>query len=161
MNKTSASKVTFENCDFGLPSHQKAFTKLIEAYMQDPMGDVPSLSETQKLSLINDLDKHPSVVAIFVLYEEVYAGLAVAFNNYSTFRAAHYINVHDLIIDKNYRNKKLGRALLKYLIDIARKRNYCKVTLEVRNDNQVAQGLYQSLGFTECQPPMLFWQKLL
>jgi ribosomal protein S18 acetylase RimI-like enzyme len=161
MNKATAPKVTFQHCDFSLPNHQKEFIRLIEAYMQDPMGDAPSLSDAQKQNLIHDLDKHPSALVIFVLCDGVFAGLAVGFTNYSTFRAAHYLNVHDLIIDKNFRNKKLGRALLNYLIDIAKDYNYCKVTLEVRNDNHIAQGLYRSLGFTECQPPMLFWQKLL
>lgn len=161
MNKHTAQKVTFQTCDLSLANHQKAFIHLIATYMQDPMGDGPPLDEGQKQQLISDLAKHPSVLAIFVLCEEDYAGLAVAFTNYSTFKAAHYLNVHDLIIDPKFRNQKLGRLLLNYLINLAKERNYCKVNLEVRHDNHLAQGLYLSLGFTECQPPMLFWEKLL
>jgi ribosomal protein S18 acetylase RimI-like enzyme len=161
MNKTTAPKVTFQPCNFSHPDHQKAFIHLIGAYMQDPMGAAPPLSEVQKQKLISDLSQHPSVLVIFILCEEAYVGLAVGFINYATFRAAHYLNVHDLIIDPKYRNQKLGRLLMNHLIELSKNRNYCKITLEVRNDNHIAQSLYSSLGFTDCQPPMLYWEKLL
>lgn len=161
MIKPNGQKMTFLTCDFSLARHQKAFIQLVNAYMQDPMGDAQPLTDGQKQQLISDLAKHPTVLAIFVLFEGEYAGLAVAFTNYSTFRAAPYLNVHDLIIDPKYRNKKLGRALIQYLIELAKDRKYCKVNLEVRHDNHIAQGLYNSLGFAECQPPMRFWEKLL
>jgi GNAT superfamily N-acetyltransferase len=161
MTKSTAPNITFQTCNFSHKRHQKAFIHLIDAYMQDPMGDARPLNNEQKQQLISDLAKHPSVLAIFVLCEEDYAGLAVAFTNYSTFRVARYLNVHDLIIDPKYRNKKLGRLLMNYLIGLAKNRSYCKVNLEVRHDNLIAQGLYRSLGFKECQPPMLFWEKLL
>ncbi|MHB9142771.1 MAG: GNAT family N-acetyltransferase, partial [Paludibacter sp.] len=60
-----------------------------------------------------------------------------------------------------YRGKGLGKALMKKLEDISIERNYCKITLEVREDNAVAQNLYRSLGYGECQPKMLFWTKKL
>lgn len=161
MNNSTAPNITFQTCDFSHKRHQKAFIHLIDAYMQDPMGDARPLDEGQKQQMTSDLAKHPSVLAIFVLFEGEYAGLAVTFTNYSTFRVAPYLNVHDLIIDERFRNKKLGRSLMNYLIDLAKNRSYCKVNLEVRHDNLIAQGLYRSLAFTECQPPMLFWEKLL
>lgn len=161
MNKTSAQDVTFQPCDFGLASHQKEFILLMDAYMNDPMGEARPLKDEQKQQLISDLAQHPSVLAIFVLFKEAYAGLAVTFTNYSTFRVAPCLNVHDLIIHPKYRNLKLGRFLMNHLMDHAKNHAYCKVNLEVRNDNHIAQSLYRSLGFTECQPPMLFWEKLL
>ncbi|GAO28564.1 GNAT family N-acetyltransferase [Geofilum rubicundum] len=161
MNNSTAQRVTFQTCDFSLENHQQAFIHFINAYMQDPMGNARPLDDGQKQQMVSDLANHPSVLAIFILCEEVYAGLAVAFTNYSTFKAAHYLNVHDLIVDPKLRNKKLGRLLLNYLIDLAKNRSYCKVNLEVRTDNHIAQSLYRSLNFTECQPPMLFWEKLL
>jgi len=129
MNKSTALNITFQTCDFSLKRHQKAFIHLIEAYMQDPMGDARPLDEGQKQQMTSDLAKHPSVLAIFVLLEGEYAGLAVAFTNYSTFRAAHYLNVHDLIIDPKYRNKNLGRLLMNELINVAKAVSYTHLTL--------------------------------
>jgi len=61
----------------------------------------------------------------------------------------------------DYRNKGLGKALMEKLIELSTERDYCKITLEVREDNFQAQGLYYSLGFEECTPTMLFWTKIL
>ncbi|HLP14690.1 MAG TPA: GNAT family N-acetyltransferase [Bacteroidota bacterium] len=43
------------------------------------------------------------------------------------------------------------------LLAIARHRDCCKVTLEVRVDNDAAQSLYQKFGFCDTPPPMHFW----
>jgi len=47
------------------------------------------------------------------------------------------------------------------LVEISTERGYCKITLEVREDNTLAKGLYHSLGFDPCKPNMLFWTKKL
>ena len=59
------------------------------------------------------------------------------------------------------RGAGLGRALLDKIIVIAGERGYCKVNLEVRDDNTVAKELYSSLGFQDTVPPMHFWTKFL
>jgi ribosomal protein S18 acetylase RimI-like enzyme len=44
---------------------------------------------------------------------------------------------------------------------MAQERGYCKLTLEVRKDNPVAQRVYRNLGFEAGTPEMLFWSKML
>jgi ribosomal protein S18 acetylase RimI-like enzyme len=48
-----------------------------------------------------------------------------------------------------------------YVIEKARELGYCKVTLEVRDDNRNAKELYQSLGFKDTEPKMHFWTKVI
>ncbi len=48
----------------------------------------------------------------------------------------------------------------------ARELNCCRITLEVREDNAVARGLYRKVGFDQVvvgpkRIPMEFWHKLL
>ena len=48
----------------------------------------------------------------------------------------------------------------------ARELNCCRLTLEVREDNQVARGLYRKFGFDRAtvgpkKVPMEFWRKPL
>lgn len=43
--------------------------------------------------------------------------------------------------------KGLGRAMLREFLDLARKRNLCRVFLEVRASNAAALALYRSAGF--------------
>ena len=50
-------------------------------------------------------------------------------------------------------------TFLEKLIELAQEREFCKVTLEVRDDNTVAQAMYKELGFADCEPKMHFWTK--
>ena len=96
---------------------------------------------------------------LFVLSDEKIVGLATCFINFSTFNVKSYINIHDFFIHPDYRGKRLANGMMQELISISKERRYCKLTLEVREDNIVAQGLYKSLGFEECNTKMLFWTK--
>ena len=125
------------------------------------MGGGVQLTPIQQLRLVDGLSNHPSCFVLFVLSDNQIVGLATCFINFSTFKVKPYINIHDLIIDNHYRGKGLGRSLLPKIESIARERKYCKITLEVREDNYTAQSLYYDLGFKEGRPVMYFWTKEL
>lgn len=98
---------------------------------------------------------------LFIEYNSEIVGLATCFINYSTFKAQPYINVHDIVIHSSMRGKQLGKLLMQKIIEIAHHYNCCKVTLEVREDNIVAQRMYKQLGFADTNPPMHFWTRVL
>ena len=83
------------------------------------------------------------------------------FVNFSTFYVKPYLYIHDIVVLNEYRGKGIGKALMEMLIIKSIEKGHCKVTLEVREDNTVAQSLYKDLGFEECNPNMLFWTKKL
>lgn len=89
-----------------------------------------------------------------------YVGLSTCFIT-STFKVKPYLYVHDLYVVESKEDKGLGTLLLSSLVDFARREDCCKVTLEVRSDNDRAMHVYQKLGFVDCQPPMFFWTKTL
>ena len=153
--------ITFEFCDFENPVHLNALADLLNMYMTDPMGDAPPLNKLQQLRLVDGLANHPSSFVLFELLDEVIVGLATCFINFSTFKVNSYLNIHDFFVHPDYRGKGLANSLMHELIRISNERKYCKITLEVREDNFIAQGLYKSLGFEECRPSMLFWTKTL
>ncbi|WP_353123716.1 GNAT family N-acetyltransferase, partial [Dysgonomonas capnocytophagoides] len=84
-----------------------------------------------------------------------------AFQNFSTFTVSPMINIHDLIVLPAYRGKDIGCLLLKEIINIANDKKCSRITLEVRNDNLVAQNLYKKIGFAEAEPSMYYWRKNL
>lgn len=54
------------------------------------------------------------------------------------------IDIINIIVDKNHRNKKIGSQLLEYVI----KNNQCKrFILEVKISNEAAINLYKKFGF--------------
>ncbi|MFS8631054.1 MAG: ribosomal protein S18-alanine N-acetyltransferase [Bacillales bacterium] len=57
---------------------------------------------------------------------------------------AHITNIAIL---PEYRGRKLGEALLKKVMDVARQEGAKRMTLEVRVSNHVAISLYRKLGF--------------
>ena len=59
---------------------------------------------------------------------------------------AHLLNI---CVDPEQRGQGLARHLVQRLISQAREREADTLFLEVRASNQVAQGLYESLGFNE------------
>jgi ribosomal protein S18 acetylase RimI-like enzyme len=152
---------SFEFCDYENPVHLTALVDLLNHYMTDPMGEAPPLDKIQQLRLVDGLASHPSALVLFVLQEKEIAGLATCFINFSTFNVKPYLYIHDIIVYNQLRGKGLGKALLEKLIELSTERGYCKITLEVREDNFQAQGLYYRLGFEECTPGMLFWTKKL
>jgi ribosomal protein S18 acetylase RimI-like enzyme len=148
-------------CDFHNKQHQQQCLELLQEYMRDPMGGELEPDSDHALRLVQGLKTHPCAFVLFMKEGNVFVGLATYFVNFSTFRAKPYINIHDVIVRKEYRGKGLGRALLDYIIAFAHEQGYCKITLEVREDNIAAQKLYQSLGFEDTHPPMRFWTKTL
>ncbi|WP_174735140.1 ribosomal protein S18-alanine N-acetyltransferase [Mesobacillus harenae] len=59
---------------------------------------------------------------------------------------AHITNI---ALRPEYRGQKLGEALLRKLIDMAKEMGAETMTLEVRTGNKVAQSLYRKLGFQD------------
>jgi [ribosomal protein S18]-alanine N-acetyltransferase len=57
-------------------------------------------------------------------------------------------HVTTLAVDPEYRGRRFGEVLLLHLIDQAIERGASWMTLEVRESNTIAQGLYRKYGFT-------------
>ena len=153
--------IQFEKCNFADLQHCADFLKLLKAYMTDPMGDSKPLGNEKEKDLIHGLSSHPSSFVVFASVEAQRVAMATCFINFSTFKVKPYTNIHDIIVLSEYRGLGIGKALLEEIIRMAEEQGHCKVNLEVRDDNIVAQKLYNQLGFADCEPPMWFWTKCL
>jgi ribosomal protein S18 acetylase RimI-like enzyme len=94
-----------------------------------------------------DLAHLPHAHAFLAFEDDLAIGFATCLVGYSTFRAQPLWNVHDIAVLPAYRGRGSGSALLRHIAQQARAAGCCKLTLEVREDNPVAQHLYRSLGF--------------
>ena len=80
---------------------------------------------------------------------------------YSTFNAKPLINIHDIIVKKEYRNMGVAKKILEKIVEYGKDTGCCKITLEVRIDNEIANHLYKNSGFIQSDPPMKFLHKKL
>jgi ribosomal protein S18 acetylase RimI-like enzyme len=153
--------ISYSFCNFSDEEHRCRLTSLINQYIADPMGGGSPLTSSGQLRLIDGLANHPASFVLFVLFDQQIVGMATCFINFSTFKAKPFINIHDVIIDNRQRGKGFGRCLLQQIELIAKERQYCKITLEVREDNFAAQNLYTEQGFMDLVPKLNFWTKEL
>ena len=141
--------------------------RLIDEHASDPMGGGVALEPPVLEWIINGLKACPSAHAFIATLEDgTPAGLLIAYQVFSTFKAAPVVNIHDVIVASAARGKGVGKALLNTVEDYARSIKACTLTLEVRQDNEPALGLYKKVGFLDYQlgeqdVPMLFWEKPL
>lgn len=137
---------------------QQALFTLMNAYMMDKMGIEEELSSEHFKQILIGLQQQCNYRGIVVTKDDEAVGLANCFVNFSTFKAKPLLNIHDFIILPKYRELGIGRYLMQSVKQFSKANKHCKITLEVREDNTIAQSLYQSECFTECQPNMLFWE---
>jgi ribosomal protein S18 acetylase RimI-like enzyme len=93
-------------------------------------------------------------------------GLAICIEGFSTFACRPLLNIHDMVVVREYRGRGIAKRLLAKAEEIALNLGCCKLTLEVLEGNAAAQAAYRACGFEGYQldPKMgraMFWQKKL
>src|SRR4051794_23473186 len=84
---------------------------------------------------------------VLLLFEnEIAAGFAVFFHNFSTWLGRPGVYLEDLFVRPEHRGKGYGRALLVELAKIARDRGCGRMEWAVLNWNEPAIKFYQTLG---------------
>jgi len=147
--------------DLANPAHQAAIVDLLDMYCRDPFGDSRPLSTEARAGMIAGLVKHGGARVFLAYADGVPAGIAVCFLGFSTFKAQPLLNIHDIAVAPQFRGLGLGRQLLAAAEMHARELGCCKVTLEVRADNMLAQQAYRQAGFQSTEPETWFWSRPL
>ena len=154
-------KANYRNKDQG-----DAITFLLNTYASDPMGVGNSLDNYVLENLVTELARLPHAFSIICYVNDQAAGLVNCFELFSTFSCKPLINIHDVIVLKEYRGKGLSHKMLKKVEEIAVEKGCCKLTLEVLSNNEIAKSSYKKFGFSsyELDPQAghaLFWEKQL
>jgi ribosomal protein S18 acetylase RimI-like enzyme len=152
--------------DLSHSAHANAVLDLLDRYAREPEGGSAGLSGQVKSNLIPALQRRRDALILLAMQDGEAAGLLNAFEGFSTFAAAPLLNIHDVYVLPSQRGKGVARAMFEHAERAARRRNCCKMTLEVLSGNLPAQRLYRAQGFEAYafDEPMghaLFWQKKL
>lgn len=148
------------------PVHAQAIGFMLNHYAEDVMGGGESLSVDNLEQLAIELAKRPHAFSVLAFVAGEPVGLVNCFEGFSTFQCRPLVNIHDVAVLSQYRGLGISQKMLAKVEEIARQRGCCKMTLEVLEGNEVAQGAYRKLGFAgyELDPLMgkaMFWQKTL
>lgn len=153
--------MNIQPADLDNPDHCQQVVSLLDMYSRDAMGAGAPLTAAVRARLTEGLRRHPGSLVLLAWDQAQAIGLCIGFEGFSTFHARPLLNIHDIAVHPAHRNRGVGRALLAAAEREARGRGCCKITLEVRTDNALAQHLYRSAGFGEATPVMHFWHKML
>lgn len=152
---------SIECVDLNNNTHCENLVRLLNGYMDDEMGRGKPMAPGFGEKLISGLKNYPGYLGFFVKERGEFIGIANCNSQFSTFLAKPVLNIHDFFIEKEYRMKGAGLFLMGRVIDFSMEKGYCKMTLEVREDNSKAQHLYKKTGFRECVHKMMFWENKL
>ena len=86
-------------------------------------------------------------------YDGVVAGQALFFYNFSTFKGKPGIYLEDLYVRPAFRKKGIGKALLSYLVELAKTEDCGRVEWVVLDWNKNAIDFYKNMG----AEPMTDW----
>ena len=140
--------------DYADPVHASALVALLDAYAHDPMGGGAGLSEYAKTRVVAGLAARPQAFSVLAFAQDANqtpVGLVNCIEGFSTFAAKPLVNIHDVIVLPDWRGQGVAGAMLEAVIQIARDRGACKLTLEVLSCNQKAMRTYAKLGFDAYQ----------
>lgn len=140
-------KIEIVKADMGNAFHAAAVVEMVDSYASDPMGGGNGLSKTAKENLPSGLSAFPTAHVFIGFLGDQAIAAAICFLGYSTFQAKPLMNVHDMIVKNGFRGKGVGKQVLEAVEAKAAELGCCKMTLEVREDNGRAKGLYSSFGF--------------
>jgi GNAT superfamily N-acetyltransferase len=90
--------------------------------------------------------KKKFVEVVLGYYNDVPAGFALFFHNFSTFMGKPGLYLEDLYIKPEYRGKGFGKVLLAYLAKLAVERDCGRYEWAVLNWNEPSLKFYKSLG---------------
>jgi GNAT superfamily N-acetyltransferase len=132
--------------------HAQSVVEILDSYARDPIGGGRPLSKSVRERLVPELRAQSHARILLALDGDRPIGVAVCFLGFSTFAARPLLNLHDLAVLPEQRGRGAGRALLEAVESRARNEGCCKVTLEVRQDNERARALYARVGFHDFAP---------
>jgi ribosomal protein S18 acetylase RimI-like enzyme len=161
MNELQITRV-----DYSDPQQGKDLVTLLNAYALDPLGGNTPLRDEVKQTLPAKLAELAGANSFIAYVNDQPVGLLNAFMGFSTFNASPLINIHDVYVAPDVRGKGVVDALFAAIEAVAKELNCCKITLEVLEENGVAQSAYKRLGYKgydlgELGGEALFWQKKL
>ncbi|MEN8695327.1 MAG: GNAT family N-acetyltransferase [Akkermansiaceae bacterium] len=139
--------ILFEKADLTHPAHGEAILFIMDEYANGLIGGEGALPQETRANLISTLNERSDCHVILGMDDGTPVGVAICFEGFSTFACQPLLNIHDFAISPPYRGQGLATVMLVNVEAMARDLGCGKLTLEVRERNDVAKHVYEKYGF--------------
>ena len=147
----AAASLEIRPVDWLKSDESHAVVEVLDSYASHLVGGGVPLSAKVKENLGAELAKRSNALVLLAWSEGRAVGLVIAFEGFSTLACQPLINIHDLAVLPKFQCRGVGKALMAAVEAEARRRDCCKLTLEVLENNQHARKLYEAVGFAPYQ----------
>jgi GNAT superfamily N-acetyltransferase len=138
--------IVTKRVDYLDPSDGADLVRLLSEYAGIEHGDsTPDLSDIPR-----QLANFPTAFSVLAYADSTCSlaiGLVNCFFGFSTFRGKRLVNVHDVIVTRDYRGQGVSGVMLDEVEQIAIEQDCCRLTLEVLASNSPALKAYGKHGF--------------
>lgn len=165
-NTAVTNDLTVRLADYRNPEDARDLLALMEEYARDPFGGGEPLDEICYRELPQRLAEFPGAFSVLAYRGDRALGLVNCFMGFSTFVCKPLVNIHDVVVSEAARGAGVCAAMFEKVVEEARARGCCKLTLEVLEKNYPAQAAYRKCGFKpyaldESFGQAEFWQRYL
>lgn len=137
--------ITFRETDMAAQRDQDSIVSLLNEFMgvRGSMPDTPRIDP----GIIQKLKNLGTAKIYLCEDDEKSVGIAVCFRGFSTYKQCELLNIHDFYMGEAYQGRGIGTLFLNFIEQEALRHKFCRITLEVYDENKNAVKLYTKCGF--------------
>lgn len=107
------------------------------------LTSAPLISEKSYNNIINKLDDNHNIF-VYVLNNKIVGMITLLHEQKLIHNGSKIVHIEDLVVDKEYKNRGIGRDLINYCLDKISKEEYYKIILDCSEE---LERFYNKFGF--------------
>jgi len=107
------------------------------------LTSAPLISEKSYNNIINKLDDNHNIF-VYVLDNKIVGMITLLHEQKLIYNGSKIVHIEDLVVDKEYKNRGIGRDLINYCLDKISKEEYYKIILDCSEE---LERYYNKFGF--------------
>lgn len=107
------------------------------------LTSAPLISEKSYNNIINNLDDNHNIF-VYVLDNKIVGMITMLHEQKLIHNGSKIVHIEDLVVDKEYKNRGIGRDLINYCLDKISKEEYYKIILDCSEE---LERFYNKFGF--------------
>ena len=107
------------------------------------LTSAPLISEKSYNDIINNLDDNHNIF-VYVLDNKIVGMITLLHEQKLIYNGSKIVHIEDLVVDKEYKNRGIGRDLINYCLDKISKEEYYKIILDCSEE---LERYYNKFGF--------------